>query len=320
MNEGAYLSMPGFSPGARTFLGEQLNTLGPGSYFGERALLRSEPRAASVVAVSAGTRCVSIRRDPFFAAIAAAAGGEWSPEALVADGAWGYATRQAPPPSRAAAETRSSLSTRLSTIPLMQRLRLVRAAVRAFEQAGSRAPAYGDPAERAYRAALVAQLTRAQRSEFETAFAMLDKDASGVIDIANLRSLMASVGRRMSDSELADMINKADPEVDGNTGLALPAFLALMAQAEFSGLFLDAFSLLDTEDNGWVEATALWTMMDELVDPVSSSGAASGVFSAEKLRAIKRRFDVGDDGHINYGSFVRLMLDEDSEDYKPEYV
>ena len=75
------------------------------------------------------------------------------------------------------------------------------------------------------------------------------------------------------------MINKADPEVDGNTGLALPAFLALMAQAEFSGLFLDAFSLLDTEDNGWVEATALWTMMDELVPSARQrrdAGAAVG--------------------------------------------
>ena len=83
-----------------------------------------------------------MRREPFFAEIAAAAGGEWSPEALVADRAWGYATRHAPVPSVAAAdESRSALSARLSTIPLMQRLRLVRAAVRAFEQAGSRAPA-----------------------------------------------------------------------------------------------------------------------------------------------------------------------------------
>ena len=131
---------------------------------------------------------------------------------------------------------------------------------------------------------------------------------------------LAAVGRALSPAELAEMINKANPEVDGNERIERLDFLALMAQAEFSGLFLDAFSLLDTEDNGWVEATALWTMMDELVDPASSSGAASGVFSAEKLRAIKRRFDVGDDGHINYGSFVRLMLDEDSEDYKPEYV
>ena len=65
-------------------------------------------------------------------------------------------------------------------------------------------------------------------------------------------------------------------------------------------------------------ARAPLKMMGELVDTGYGGGGESGgggvggessMLSDDKLRAIKRKFDVGD-GHINYGSFVRLMLDE----------
>ena len=45
--------MPGFSPDpTRTAFGGRTNTLVAGAYFGERALVTNEPRAASIVAAT----------------------------------------------------------------------------------------------------------------------------------------------------------------------------------------------------------------------------------------------------------------------------
>ena len=42
---------------------------------------------------------------------------------------------------------------------------------------------------------------------------------------------MVAVGRHPNALELANMINKANPEIEGNTNLNIDDFLALMAQA-----------------------------------------------------------------------------------------
>ena len=81
-----------------------------------------------------------------------------------------------------------------------------------------------------------------------------------------------------------------------------------MAQAEFSALFLETFSLLDTAGDGWVEARTLWQLIGALVGD-DTDGAVAAMLSTSQLDMLRREFDVDGDGHISYGAFVGLLLD-----------
>jgi Ca2+-binding EF-hand superfamily protein len=92
------------------------------------------------------------------------------------------------------------------------------------------------------------------------------------------------------------MINKANPSVDGNTVLYEEDFIAMMAEAEYSAFFRDAFSLLDKKGFGWVEAGKVAEILNELkID--------SGMMDAAMAQ-----FGVDSDGHILYETFVDLLM------------
>ena len=61
--------------------------------------------------------------------------------------------------------------------------------------------------------------------EYQEAFLVFDKDASGTISTGELGMLMRSLGQNPSEEELMDMINEVD--VDGNY---LPLLLYLQHQ------------------------------------------------------------------------------------------
>ena len=75
-----------------------------------------------------------------------------------------------------------------------------------------------------------------------------------------------------------------------------------MAQAEFSAMFLEAFSLLDPQGHGWVESELLWQMVNSLVPSQSSSSILGS-----KINELIDIFGVSD-GHIDYQAFVKIMI------------
>lgn len=327
--------MPGFSPDpTRTAFGGRTNTLVAGAYFGERALVTNEPRAASIVAA---TNAIALIIDR--SALARADRRIWGEDTtfdslvdlleLSSEGVlWGYERKGPMLESDDILESRSPLghpsSGNVSSappkagsayfenttmpLPVMQRLRLLRSVIRAFDQAAARSPKWGDAAEILYRKRLVTQLTNYQRREFKQTFALLDRDGDGSISVSDLASLMVAVGRHPNALELANMINKANPEIEGNTNLNLDDFLALMAQAEFSAMFLEAFKLLDPAGHGWVESELLWQMMNALIPSAAVEGkTAIPEFFGGKLDELVDTFGVSD-GHIDYQAFVKIMM------------
>uniref|UniRef100_A0A1I8GGL5 Calmodulin n=1 Tax=Macrostomum lignano TaxID=282301 RepID=A0A1I8GGL5_9PLAT len=54
-----------------------------------------------------------------------------------------------------------------------------------------------------------------REKQLRRAFAVFDKDNNGLIDLADLRSVMESQGQVLSDEELSDMIKEADKNGDG---------------------------------------------------------------------------------------------------------
>lgn len=308
--------MPGYSLSpTRTAFGSRTNMLIAGAYFGERALVTNEPRAASILA---GTHVTAFIVDR--AALAKVDHRVWGDEATgntlsdllqsSTEGIhWGY-ERTEPvlkktsiPGMKVNTNSDYFESETSPSLPVMQRLRLLQSVVRAFDQAATRSPKWGDAAEIQYRKGLVAQLTDYQRREFEQTFELLDRDQDGSISVTDLARLMIAVGRRPDVIELANMINKANPEVDGNKKLEVEDFLGLMAQAEFSAMFLEAFKLLDPEGHGWVESELIWQMMKLLI-PSTAEGHG---FSGDKISELVDIFGVSD-GHIDYQAFVKIMM------------
>lgn len=325
--------MPGFSPNpSRTAFGGRTNTLVAGAYFGERALVTNEPRAASIVAA---TNVIAFIVDR--SALAKADRKVWGEETAFdtladllessSEGMlWGYqrtetiidsdeirashSTLQPASTALGTPNTRASsdyFETATSPLPVMQRLRLLQSVIRAFDQAAARTPKWGDTAEILYRQGLVAQLTDYQRKEFEQTFELLDRDQDGSISVNDLAALMIAIGRHPDALELANMINKANPEVEGNTNLKLEHFLALMAQAEFSAMFLEAFKLLDPQGHGWVESELLWQMLNVLIPSTAEGSNFIPGFSSKKIGRLIETFGVSD-GHIDYQAFVKIMM------------
>merc|ERR1712100_597858 len=70
------------------------------------------------------------------------------------------------------------------------------------------------------------QLTDEQLDEIREAFSLFDADASGMIDIRELKAAMRAIGFEVKNEELKKMV--ADIDNDGNGTIEFAEFLAMM--------------------------------------------------------------------------------------------
>jgi calmodulin len=308
-----------------SYLGTVVNELTANMFFGERAMITGEPRAASI-------RCVTKSR--FFAFNQADI-----PESSVLSG------RKAATPERLAevddkygvdvnkidtiemnqvlrgsaqaSQKRGSVNTpdiipgvdteeadienlvvaakKEAVLPLLIRFKLIRHAARCFEYIMKTQPRWGDAGEEKRRSMLVSQLTDAQRHEFQDVFRMIDQSRDGRISVMELKKAMESAGSDKTDEEIYEMINKANSAVDGNTEITLQEFMGVMAEAEFFYLFLDTFNALDKYNTGFVRAADLDRVLCGMRDLISQDHMSI--------------IDVEDkDMLVDYEQFSRMML------------
>merc|ERR1711879_401121 len=59
------------------------------------------------------------------------------------------------------------------------------------------------------------QLTEEQIAEFKEAFSLFDKDGTGFLSAAELRHVMTTLGEKLTDEEVDEMIRGADIDGDG---------------------------------------------------------------------------------------------------------
>merc|ERR1712070_100589 len=124
----------------------------------------------------------------------------------------------------------------------------------------------------------------------------------GEVESWELARILNLDGRRsVSEQEVLDMINKANPSVDGNTVLTEKDFIAMMAEAEYSNFFLDAFAMLDSQGNGWVSASQLLSLMKEFNEE-------SSTLSESKMMKMMEEFGMDEEGHIDYEHFVSVLM------------
>jgi len=155
-------------------------------------------------------------------------------------------------------------------LPLLVKFQMIRRAARCFDYIMHTKPKWGDEGESRRRQMLVAKLSPAQQSEFTDVFKMIDTSGDGLINLAELKRALITTGNQdISDEEISDMINKADPSVDGNAEITYQDFMGVMAEAEFYHLFRDTFSSLDKYDSGFVRASDLDRVLCGVRDLIS---------------------------------------------------
>mmetsp|Transcript_5342 Transcript_5342/g.15580 ORF Transcript_5342/g.15580 Transcript_5342/m.15580 type:complete len:676 (-) Transcript_5342:327-2354(-) len=180
-------------------------------------------------------------------------------------------------------------------ISLLLRFQLIRSAARCFEYIVHTQTQWGGKGEQRRRSMLVSRLTAAQREEFTSVFRLIDTDNSNTITMLELKRAMMSIGEEKTDEELYDMINKADPLIDGNTAMSYKDFMGVMAEAEFYYLFMETFKVMDKQNIGFVKASDLDKALCGVRDLISDDR--------------KSIIDV-DDGNmlIDYEQFARMLL------------
>eukprot|EP00573_Skeletonema_grethae_P009389 CAMPEP_0201706698 /NCGR_PEP_ID=MMETSP0578-20130828/49531_1 /ASSEMBLY_ACC=CAM_ASM_000663 /TAXON_ID=267565 /ORGANISM="Skeletonema grethea, Strain CCMP 1804" /LENGTH=659 /DNA_ID=CAMNT_0048195185 /DNA_START=92 /DNA_END=2071 /DNA_ORIENTATION=+ len=314
------------------YLGAVINILGPHNYFGERALITHEPRAASVRATQK-TRCfafevndipsssvlsgkkaatmermqeinnkygtdvydIDLIESQFTGANTAnqQRGSVNTPGQIV-----GVDTDDAIPDPAMTMEfvdDASGAQANERVISLLVRFKQIRRAARCFEYIMKTKPKFGDVGEARRRSLLVSKLSNYQRSEFKDLFKLIDQSGDGYISLLELRRAMESVGENKSDEELLRMINNANPEIDGNTEIAFAEFMGMMAEAEFYYLFIETFEALDSNRSGFVSAGDLNRVLCGVRDLVSD----------DRMSII----DTSDmDMQVDYETFADMLL------------
>ena len=309
------------------YLGAVINVLGPFNYFGERALITKEPRAASIRAIQK-TRCfafnvedipsstvlsgkkqVSAKRleqinskygtdvydidmisDQFAAAntLNQQRGSVNSPKPIRGVDVDEDYIEEAPP-------TGIGSEANDRVISLLIRFKQIRRASKCFEYIMHSRPKFGDIGESRRRALLVSKLTRAQREEFSDLFHIIDASRDGTISILELRRAMESVGEGRTDEQLREMINNANPNIDGNEVITFDEFMGVIAEAEFYYLFLDTFEMLDVNNTGFVSAGDLDRVLCGVRDLISDDRMS--IIDTEDM-----------DMQIDYVSYADMLL------------
>lgn len=286
------------------YLGAGINVLGPHNYFGERALITHEPRAASIKALQK-TRCFAfdVGDIPSTSVLSGdkAATNERLEEVNFKYGTDVYdidmisdqfATAATANQQRGSVnhpdvirgvdvdedyvsqEGDAALAPQMEAndrvISLLVRFKQIQRVAKCFDYIMKSRPNFGDPGESRRRALLESKLTRTQRDDFLELFRIIDTGGDGRISILELRRAMESVGEGdRSDEELREMINNAHSDMDGDAEITRPEFMGLMAEAEFYYLFLDTFEMLDINNTGYVSAGDLDRVLCGVRDLIS---------------------------------------------------
>eukprot|EP00970_Alexandrium_tamarense_P003482 scaffold542_cov202-Alexandrium_tamarense.AAC.33 len=310
------------------YLGAVINVLGPHNYFGERALITHEPRAASVRA-SAKTRCFAFDQADVPSSSVLSGKKQATVERMMeVNTKYGtdvydidLMTDQFVNANRANQErgsvnrpekirgvdtdedydaleeemTSEAMKDNGRVISLLVRFKQIRQAARCFDYIIKSKPKFGDAGEARRRAMLVQKLTRSQRAEFADLFKIIDLTGDGLISLLELRRAMESIGEARSDEELREMINNSNPDVDGNEEINFSEFMGVMAEAEFYYLFLDIFEKLDVQKTGYVSAESLDRVLCGVRDLISDDRMS--IIDTEDM-----------DMQVEYESFANMLL------------
>ncbi|KAJ1824909.1 hypothetical protein GGH91_000206 [Coemansia sp. RSA 2671] len=134
-----------------------------------------------------------------------------------------------------------------------------------------------------------------QISEFKEAFAIFDHNSDNIIDRADLREMLSSLGQNVSETLIDEMVNEAPGPIN------FTMFLTLMGE-HLSGTdpeneILTAFEAFDMDGNGLIPA-------DDLRDALMQMGDR---FLEKDVDIMFKHAPITADGHLKYREFVQML-------------
>jgi Ca2+-binding protein (EF-Hand superfamily) len=143
------------------------------------------------------------------------------------------------------------------------------------------------------------KLIQDQLNEFREAFAILDKDGDGKIDVRELGDLIRSLGQNPTEAELEDIIKEVD--ADRNGTIDFPEFLALMARkmraTESAEELIEAFKVFDKDGDGLIPAAEMRHLMLNFGEKLAP----------HEVEELINKADPDKDGYINYAEFIKAI-------------
>jgi Ca2+-binding EF-hand superfamily protein len=149
-------------------------------------------------------------------------------------------------------------------------------------------------------AASMSDLTADQIAEFKKAFLIFDRDGDGTITTKELGAVMRNLGQTPTDSQVADMIQEVDADNSGS--IDFQEFCTLMARKSKGPAIseedlIKAFSVMDRDGNGFIDAKELRHVLSNLGETVNE----------DEINEIMEEADVDGDGQITHVEFVKML-------------
>merc|ERR1711965_979197 len=143
------------------------------------------------------------------------------------------------------------------------------------------------------------QLSEEQLDEIREAFGLFDADASGMIDVRELKAAMRALGFEVKNEELKKMVSDVDN--DGNGTIEFGEFLEMMTgkmgEKDPREDIEKVFKLFDDDNTNKISFRNLARVAEELGENIDD----------EELQDMINQADRDGDGEINVDEFYRIM-------------
>ncbi|XP_054437771.1 centrin-2 [Pteronotus mesoamericanus] len=143
------------------------------------------------------------------------------------------------------------------------------------------------------------ELTAEQIQEIRQAFDLFDTDATGTIDVKELKVAMRALGFEPKKEEIKKMISEIDKEGTGkmNFNDFLTVMTQKMSEKDTKEEILKAFKLFDDDETGTISFNNLKRVAKELGENLTD----------EELQEMIDEADRDGDGEVNEQEFLRIM-------------
>merc|ERR1712093_549339 len=136
------------------------------------------------------------------------------------------------------------------------------------------------------------EFTDEEKKEFRKNFNLFDKKRTGAIPIADMGTVLRSLGQNPTEAELAALCEEVDKDKSGT--IEFEEFVDLMAEE-----IKNAFLTFDADGSGFIDREELVNVLTTMGDPVDE----------ETINGMIAEADLDGDGKINYAEFTKIMLE-----------
>lgn len=142
-------------------------------------------------------------------------------------------------------------------------------------------------------------------TENKEIFLEFDRDGDGFITSDDLKAALLSMGKKMTDAEVRQLLNEAD--LDGDGKVSFKEFLRMNTSAKMRKIhedseLMEAFDYYDANKDGRVSVSELQSALGRLGMPVSE----------EEARKMIQTADRDGDEQVSFEEFAELMKNANS--------